>query len=266
MLATGLNTPIDALEFNVLSYCPGTPINNGLGFVISRITEFEFIFGFLSTKPIESEIMSVTNPFIDNNSGFRWTCPPNQRKMQQQQQIYIKNILTWWQQCNKEIGLININFEELSSETLLHYFPKEKLIMETLNENFSPITTLLKDIPLRRSVFFKDVYHSHWVLNRNNVSKIFLINVVYLPSMTRLELKSETYIIDELSLLLIDKWKDRTWENFSLSEILELKNLLLELHINQSIPQNLKSSFKAYPIDQIKEWMNPIIYHSQKGK
>lgn len=152
-------------------------------------------------------------------------------------------------------------FKSLSASELEEFFPREKVVMEPLATRFVEEDCPLKDFQIHQAIFFNDRYGAQWLLNRNNISKLYLIQVVYVPEFRQLQLKSDVYIMDELVLSLFEEYKEMEWEELTLADMLKIKNKLLCQRLLQNLPEMLKFSFAIYSKDEMREWMNPMKYH-----
>lgn len=259
MIVIDSNTPVDIFEFGVICYCPDTHktiSENGL--VISRMSEFQYIIGILNVRPNDTK-KTTEELFDKHNPGLIWTCPKALKEPLLNQTLLLRDVINYWLRVDESVGLINIAFEVASKTLLNEYFPREELVIKSLNTLFMEESQLLKQVPLRQSAFFKDQYNGQWIISRTNVSLLCLVKVFYDVKSSTLKVLSEAFMLNELALIVMkDQFSEREWEDLTLSELLTLKNLMHQYCSAQALHEPFTQSFRVYPISDVQTWISPL--------
>ena len=261
MIATALKTPLDILDFDFLLFCPVKKDEAG-GILISRLDEFKFVFSFLKQDPKPTPFTEDTVLFEGEIAGFEWTCPKEYQEAQFDRKITIGDVLNHWNELQTLwIKPEHSSVKVLNSQEVSTYFPKERIFVKRAETEFLKESQSLNECPFNLNIFFYDSYGTQWLLNRKDISRLYMVQVVYVPEEKRLELKSDAYIMDELILYLFEDYSELEWNDLTLSQLIRLKNKVLDYTLKQSLPKFSKFSFELYRKQDMIEWINPAKFY-----
>ena len=261
MIATALKTPLDILDFDFLLFCPIKKDEAG-GILIKRLDEFKFVFSFLKQDPKPTPFTEDAVLFEGEIAGFEWTCPKEYQEAQFDRKITIGDVLNHWNELQtlwikSEYSSVKV----LNSQEVSAYFPKERIFVKRAETELLKESQSLNECPFNQNIFFYDSYGTQWLVNRKDISRLYMMQVVYVPEEKRLELKSDAYIMDELILYLFEDYSELEWNDLTLSQLIRLKNKVLDYTLKQSLPKFSKFSFELYRKQDMIEWMNPAKFY-----
>lgn len=256
-----LRTPLDVIDFDFLVFTPLSEREEG-GVLIHRLSEFTFVFGFIKANPTQTPFPKEFEIFDEQLSGFEWTCPKEYQEAQLKRQITIDDLLKNWMKLQSILVESKIiNFKHLKIHELNTYFPKEKVVLNPVKEEICLESQQVKEFPLNQSIFFYDRYGTQWLMNRINISKVYIIQASYNPEKKQLKLNSDIHIMDELLLSLFESYEEMEINELSLKDLIILKNKTMNYMIKNDLPKFLEFSFTTYRKQDIVEWMNPEKYY-----
>ena len=259
MLLAHAKSALNAVEFHVNYYYPLPASQSNAGLLIYREDEYDFVFAFLKERPLPEP--PRTSIFNLDESGFHWTCPDRLTEAFQNLEITLEQVVQDWEIFKTGTGVLPSNFKPLSVFDLEKRFPLEQITLNPLNKTLFPQEMPLKSIDILKSIFFKDYYQGIWVLTRTNISTIYLIQMTYSKESKLIHPYSEIFTFNELAMNYFpDFFATDEWEELTLAQLIQLKNLLLHLNSNTEtkVPQNV---FNTLPLAEVQNWMNPNNYY-----
>lgn len=255
MLLAHAKAALEAVEFQTNYYYPLPKSQSCAGVLIFRESDYAFIFAFLTEHPTnEKPSTSIFDPVA---GGFHWTCPVRLESCFQELKLTVEQVVEDWEIFNTHTGELPTNFKPLSIHDLNNRFSLDSLILDPLEKDLFPEQMPLKSVHLLKSIFFKDTYHGLWVLTRTNISTIYLIQLNYSKVSQTINPYSDIFTFNELALNYTEHVFDTDeWEELTLTQLLQLKNILLHLNSNPEteVPNTV---FRILPSSEVRNWINP---------